>query len=181
MTEQETVKFLTIISECYPHFMDGKNPMVTRAIWQKFFADDPYPLVEAGLMAYINKDSKGFPPAVGQIRKEMGIMTRKDDMTEAEAWAMVRKAISNGIYGYNEEFAKFPSAVKAAVGSARMLHEWAMEDEDVVNSVIASNFQRAFRAKAEYQREYEAIPAGVRQALLEFTGNLGKIGDGSTD
>ena len=92
------------------------------------------------------------------------------------AWALVSKACSNGIYGYREEFAKLPPEVQRAVGAPEVLREWAMMESDTVQSVIASNFQKNYRATQERQKELEKLPQNVRDMLAGVAGNL-MIGD----
>ena len=78
---------------------------------------------------------------------------------------MVSKACSNGIYGYREEFAKLPPEVQRAVGAPEQLREWAMMDSDTVQSVVASNFQRNYRASQTRAREQAKLPPNVLQMI----------------
>ena len=45
----------------------------------------------------------------------------KNQLSEAEAWAMVSKAARNGLYGAREEFEKLPEDVKQAIGTPDQL------------------------------------------------------------
>ena len=90
-------------------------------------------------------------------------------MSEQEAWTLVRKALSDGIYHYNERFAELPKEVQAAVGRPSQLRAWAVMDENAVESVVASNFMRTFRAKEKRREEYDALPAESKRIMLELT------------
>ena len=100
----------------------------------------------------------------GQIKEKLTAM-QTPERTETEAWAMVSKALHNSLYGYREEFDKLPPEVQGAVGNAEMLREWARLDEDEVQTVVASNFQRSYRARARTVREFGKLPASVRETL----------------
>jgi hypothetical protein len=86
-------------------------------------------------------------------------MTKAPQMNEMEAWSLVRKAISNGYYGAEEEFAKLPDDVKRAVGSASQLRTWAM-DSGFNEGVAMSQFQRVYRTQQEREATKPAISVG---------------------
>lgn len=154
MTYQDSAKLITIIKSAYPrHFQnlsvpDAKN---LAASWASILNDVPYDIAAAGLKNYIRTDNKGFPPSPGQI---LDSVVTDQGLTDAEAWAMVRKGIRNGIYGAEKEFAAFPPEVQKAVGSADQLREWAMMSAEDVNVTAAAHFKRTYanvkdRAKEE--------------------------------
>ena len=93
-------------------------------------------------------------------------------MSELEAWGLVRRAVQNGIYGAQKEFDALPPVVQQCVGSPSQLKEWALLDEDVVASVVASNFQRSYRARAAQAKEFLALPADVRSAMQQLGAGL---------
>lgn len=95
-----------------------------------------------------------------------------DEMTEAEAWGIVAKALRNSAYGSREEFDKFPPVIKRIVGSPSQLREWSMMDSETVHSVVASNFQRSYKAIAQREKELAKLPPDVK-ALV------GKLADAS--
>ncbi len=151
MNEKETVRILSIITEVYPAFRKDRNISATAKVWQKIFEHTPYEAVEQALMAYIATDTKGFPPVPGAINERIRQAGELDGLTENDAWILVLKAASRGIYNSAEEFAKLPEEVQRAVGHPRQLHEWAMLDAGEVNTVIASAFRRAWRARKELE------------------------------
>ena len=51
-----------------------------------------------------------------------------------------------------------------------------MMDADTVQSVVASNFQRSYRARAAVNREYAALPADVKALVDNMAGKLGLEG-----
>jgi len=169
MTLQETNKILAIVCEVYPLFLKDRNPELTSALWQKLFEDDEYAMVETALMAFIATDTKGFPPSVGALKEQIRLLKQKSEMTEQEAWALVSKASSRSAYNAKEEFEKLPSEIRRIVGSYEQLHEWALMDVDEVQTVVASNFQRSYRAHRESQRKFDMLPSAVTDMVAKLT------------
>ena len=134
-------------------------------LWAAMFADEDYELVCAAVKSLIVADTKGFPPVIGQVKEYIRKLTAPQEMTESEAWALVSKAIRNGIWGAKKEFEALPPQIQRIVGSPQQLTDWAQMDSDSVHSVVASNFQRSFRAKAKADKEYAALPSEVRAAI----------------
>ena len=60
-----------------------------------------------------------FPPTIADIREKAEQITsvKETEMSELEAWAIVRKAIGRSNYYAEEEFEKLPEACKMAVGN----------------------------------------------------------------
>jgi hypothetical protein len=116
--------------------------------------------------AFISGDGKGFPPAIGQIKERIRLITQPEEMTEQEAWTFVSKALRNSIYGSEEEFAKLPPEVRAVVHDPGQLRQWARSPDDTVQTVIASNFMRSFRAKQKATKEYMALPTEVKRLMI---------------
>ena len=165
----ETNKILAVICEAYPLFLKDRNPQVTSVLWQKLFADDPYDFVETALMAFIATDTKGFPPSVGAIKEQIRLLKQTEEMTEQEAWALVAKACANSTYNAKEEFNKLPESLRRLVGSPDQLHSWAMMDEDEVQTVIASNFQRSYRARQESQKRFDMLPSAMHEVAKKLS------------
>lgn len=168
MDRQETMKILSVLRGAYPAFYRDTTRQEAEAIvnlWADMFAGDDYILVAAAVKSLIVADKKGFPPVIGQVKEYIRKLTASEEMTESQAWALVAKAIRNGIWGAKEEFAALPPQIQRVVGSPEQLTDWAKMDSDSVHSVVASNFQRSFRAKAKADKEYAALPADVRAAI----------------
>ena len=130
------------------------------------FDEEPYELVAAAVKAFISGDGKGFPPAIGQIKDRIRQITTPEEMSEQEAWALVSKAIRNSTYGSEEEFNKLPPEVQAVVHDPGQLKQWAMSPAEDLESVIASNFMRSFRAKQKASKEYLALPTEVKRLMI---------------
>ena len=147
MTTEETAMILAMVTETYPAFRKDRNPQVTAKIWQRIFQNTPYAMVENALITYIATDTKGFPPQPGALNALIAESMRADEPTEDEAWAMVLKAISRGLYNSREEFDKLSREIQRIVGSPQQIHDWAYLDCESVHTVIASNFKRNYRRR----------------------------------
>lgn len=169
MTREDTIKILSVLRGAYPAFyrdITKQEAESTIALWESMFDEEPYELVAAAVKAFISGDGKGFPPAIGQIKERIRVITQPEEMTEQEAWALVSKALRNSSYGSEEEFAKLPPEVKAVVHDPGQLKQWAMSPADEVETVIASNFMRSFRVKQKVNKEYMALPTSVKQLMI---------------
>ena len=174
MTLEETGVIMDILTTAYPRFYSGPDAsdmMKTLTLWAEMFARDDVALVAAAVKALIESDEKGFPPHIGAVKSKLRLLTSAGEMTEAEAWGIVAKALRNSAYGSKEEFEKFPPVIKRIVGSPAHLREWGAMDSETVHSVVASNFQRSYKAIAQRERELAGLPPDVKTLV-------GKISDG---
>lgn len=172
MNAVETKKIMAILWAAYPGFYaKAGNGDQTAAVelWQKCFDAEPYELVSAAVYALIKTRPNSYPPAIGEVTAKIQQLTRPNDMTALEAWNLVSKALRNSAYSAEEEFAKLPSAVQRVAHSPSQLREWALMDADTVQSVVASNFQRAYTARQKSAREFEALPSAVRQYVAALS------------
>ena len=186
MTREETLMIMSVLKAAYPSFYKDMKRSEADGIvnlWASMFADEPADLVAVAVKAHIATDAKGFPPHIGAIKTAIVKLKQPEELTEFEAWALVEKAIRNGIYGAVEEFENLPEIVRRLVGSPNQLKEWAMMDAETVSSVIASNFQRSYKVRAKYERERLALPADVRQAVEQIAAGMAMpaLTDGGTE
>lgn len=169
MERNDVLKIMAVLRGAYPQFyrnISRQEAEDTVNLWLDMFRQDDSQIVAAAVKSVIEGDEKGFPPTIGQVKAKMRLITDANDMTEADAWQLVAKAIRNGIYGAQEEFEKFPPIIRRIVGSPNMLREWARMDTETVHSVVSSNFQRSYRAISAKEREYAKLPTDVK-ALVE--------------
>lgn len=175
MTREETLGIMSVLKAAYPSYykdMTRQDAEGIVSLWQAMFADDPIEVVAMAVKAHIANDKKGFPPHIGAIKEAIIKLKQPEEMTEQEAWALVRKALRNGIYGAQKEYDALPPILQRLVGSPNQLKEWAVMDEDVVASVVASNFQRSYKARAANERELLALPSDVRQTMQQLSAGM---------
>lgn len=173
MTNKEVMQLIFIIKAAYPKFyqrMTEEDIKNMHEVWSMVISDYDYKTACAGVQSYIINDREGFPPSPGQIIDHIHKLTEKTEnrLSEGEAWGLVRKAISNGIYGAEEEFNKLPPIVQTAVGSPDVIRTWAQGDIDSM-SVIQSNFERAYRNAKERHIEESKLPENVKALIEQMT------------
>lgn len=167
MTREEVAKLIYVVKATYPRAFSSYTDTDTKnmlAAWHMVLGHYDYASASKGLRVYLANDTKGFPPSPGQVID--GIQKAKkpaeSDMTELEAWALVRKAIGRAGYHAEEEYSKLPPLVKKAVGHPANLKEWALMDTGTVESVEQAQFIRNFRTVAARVWEEAKLPENLR-------------------
>lgn len=165
MTREETKKILMIIDATYPNYRPAD---ITFAIdtWTTFLSSYSYSDVENALKAFVLTDTSGFAPSIGQLISMIDLKAGMKELTEMQAWSLVRKALCNGTYGAEEEFDKLPETVQRAVGNPDNLRGWAQMDIKSVENVAQSNFLRAYRAELKKIKLVRKMPDNLKQDLL---------------
>lgn len=171
MTISQTAQMMAILRAAYPRFYIGMTDEDAEAalnLWHGFFADDDASLVSDAVKAFIANDTKGFPPSIGQIREKLDTINQAVngfELTPQSAWGLVKRAMKDSAYHAAERFAELPEVVREVVGSPSQLHDWAVSDDGVSESVVASNFQRSYAARAEQHRTIRRMPGDVRARI----------------
>ena len=181
MTRQETGVIMDILSAAYPKFYAGREAPDPRAVvnlWAEMFAEDPVQLVAAAVKALIATDGRGFPPHIGAVKAKLRQITQPEQMTELEAWRLVRRAIhgasmepwsrritaggGDGRNSAQRNFDALPALLQRLVGGPEQLAAWERVPEDEIDTVLQSNFMRSYRERARQQREFDALPESVK-------------------
>lgn len=189
MTRKETGIIMNILTTAYPRFYSGQdapNPRKTMSLWAEMFRDDPVELVAAAVKALIATDDKGFPPNIGAVKASMRKLVHPDEMTEMEAWRLVRRAIRGasmspssrlitaaGIENRTsaqKNFEELPPILQRVVGGPEQLAAWEQIANEQIDTVIQSNFMRSYRARAQQEREFQALPQDVRAMIGQAAG-----------
>ena len=176
MTVNESKNILRIIAAAYQNsfrlYNDGQQRLKDAiTVWAVIFKDVPYSMVEAALYTYINEDRE-YPPTPGQIKSILYRINNQDELSEGDAWNLVQRALSNGLYGAQEEFDRLPEDVQKAIGSPQWIHAVA-SDEDANMSVESSNFYRRYRQVMADKREKECMPPAVRKMVEQLADSKG--------
>lgn len=183
MTTQETSVIMEAIRLAYQRtaVMTQADAEKTLALWSAMFSDTPYEEVNNAVKIFIMTDKKGYPPTIGQINAIITEAKMSNRPSGDEAWAMVRRAISNGLYGAKTEFDALPEIVQRVVATPSNLYDWANLDQKGLN-VVRSTFLSRYAdvlAKDEYllalpekvAENRKAIGQGKLKQLVE---NIGK-------
>lgn len=166
MDRIDVLEVMTILRAAYPQSfqrMTQQDAEDMALLWESTFQGDAPELVKAAVTAIIVADTREFAPNIALVKEKMRQLSSPPELTEAEAWALVAKAIKNGCYGAKEEFDKLPPLVKRMVGSPSQLRDWSMMESGVVHSVVASHFQRNYRAVAKKEAEWSKLPESVKR------------------
>mgnify|MGYP000064121958 FL=1 len=185
MTYDETLKIMAVLKAAYPgYYKDMKRSEAEGvvALWQEMFAPDSYRDVALAVKGYIATDSSGFPPNIGQVRTALARLFRPPEMSEMEAWGLLRRAIrgastenwsrrmlpdgSLGKTSAEENFSRLPPPPRARIGSPRQLAEWEMLGDGEINTVIQSNFMRSWRAFCAREQNMASLPETLKRAAL---------------
>ncbi len=162
MTREETVKLIRVIKTTFPNWkVDNESVSDVADVWQMIFDKVPYEAVKTAYAVYVSGGHE-FAPSPSTIMEIL--RSAKPEPTEAEYWAMVSKAISNGSYGAEEEFKKLPEIVQKAIGAPSSLRNLAIS-EDVNWSVESSNFYKRLKTVQERARQEALIPEKIKDML----------------
>lgn len=137
-------------------------------VWYALLKDLPYNLASMAVQKHMLTEK--FPPTIADIRLKASEIIRKqeEEMSELEAWALVRKAIGNSIYHAAEEFEKLPESCQIAVGNPANLREWAMMDIERLETVEQSHFIRNYRVAINRIAEEQKLPISFRNTIAEY-------------
>ncbi len=143
MTRDETKKILYIMTTTWANY----KPNVTKDyvdVWHEMIGDMEFKVAAAALKAFAQQDRSGFAPSVGQLRGAAVDLMKGQEMTDAEAWNRVVKAVSRSTYYAVEEFESLPKIVQRAVGGPETLRAWAMSEDgmEFARGAFLRSFQR---------------------------------------
>lgn len=170
MKKSETVDCITYLSAAYPgaykRFTEQKFETLI-AVWYNTFSEYPFATVMVGIQGYISSDTSGFPPSPGQVVKAIQDITRQEETTSMEAWALVKKAANSPRDRAKEVFDSLPPLIQKVIGGHGQLLAWGNIGEDEFETVIQSNFMRAYEAEKKRQNQIEMIPERIRKLMPE--------------
>lgn len=192
MTIQEMAQIIDILAIEYPQIgsRTDEEKVDMMKLWASMFADEPGQMVAMAVKAFMASDTKGFPPKIGQIKTIIGKMTMPAalEMTELEAWTLVRRAIKGasmadwsrkmlpdmtmGPPSAVVQFAKLPPLLQKLVGDPRQLALWEELPDNEINTIIQSNFMRSWRARVSHEKEMLALPADIRTNMQTLAAGM---------
>lgn len=164
MTREEVQDLLAMIQGTYPNY----NPIdKTAAInaWTMALSEYDRNQVGQAFKIYMQTNTSGFAPSPGQLIDKIQLIIKPQELNEMEAWSLVSKALKNGYYHAEEEFAKLPTLVQKAVGQPSNLRNWAVTDMESIENVVQSNFMRSYRQEVKRAEEIQKMPSEVRKLI----------------
>ena len=155
-----------MLKTAYPSFQAGmteKEINDTINLWASMFSGDDVQLVSAAAKAFIATDAKGYPPHIGAIKEKMRMLTKQDYPTPLEAWNDIWVTLEDHRWRYKEAFETLPTIVKGIIRSPSTLESWARMDRQSTETVVASNFQKAYKERVKEKQDYDALPSDVKE------------------
>jgi len=171
MTREEVQDLLISIQSLYPNWKPD-NKTATVNAWHWALGEYPAAGIKAALQIYVKTNNTGFAPSVSQLINAMYQPKENQQLSEGEAWALVKRAIKDGCYSAAERYEELPPIIQRAVGSPNMINQWAQTDSDTVNTVIMSNFQRTYRALLQKQSFNDKVPDSLSQIVMKITDHM---------
>ena len=167
------LKIMTYIRASYPKWASELKPDDARLmveIWMDDLKEYSSDLVMAAVKAHRRVEK--WPPTIADIIEKIDVIQGKREvMTGQEAWALVRKALKNGLYHAKQEYDKLPAEIQASIGDHYALKAWAEMSLDELETVIQSQFIKSYKVKSEQKQEYDKLPSDVK-AMIENTTKL---------
>lgn len=179
MNKQETVRCIMHLEAVYPNIYKQftlEKLQILTTVWRNTFAEYPFETVMVGIQGYISSDTSGFPPAPGQVMKIIQDITRQEETTSMEAWALVKKAVNSPRDKYEEVFNSLPPLIQKVIGGHQQLLAWGNVGEEEFETVIQSNFMRSYETEKKRQKQLEMIPERIRR-MIPKGGNNERIDD----
>ncbi|MBR0416661.1 MAG: hypothetical protein IJI56_02515 [Firmicutes bacterium] len=176
MTIEETGKIMEIIRLMYPRHndMSDEDAKKTLSLWASLLQDIPYKEVSDAVKAYLMTDKTGFPPSIGEINGLICKAKTSNLPSGDEAWALVRNAIGNGLYGAKEEFDNLPAICQKVVATPVNLYDWAHLGHEGLN-VVRTTFLKQYKAVIENTEYLLALPEKSDEKAKKLTDDQAKI------
>ena len=147
MTRDETKKMILYLRTAFSGFCEGANLADVVNVWFDAFKDEDSRVVGMAAKNYAKVSS--YPPTIAGVMEQ--VRKIKSPETDADLWALIEKAASNGTYHSVEEFEKLPPECQSFIGGPSALKELAMTDMGTMNTIVKGQFLKQVRAIKEHQ------------------------------
>lgn len=169
MTREEVTQMLSLLKVTYPAFyskMKRDDLILIVDLWSDMFRDDDVNIVKYALKELIATHS-GYPPDIAAVKNKMKELcsSATGEATDEDLWLLLKRAVSNGLYGAEQEFEKLPAVLKRYVGTPSTLTEMALIDTDTFNTVTHGQFLKQIKVIKEREEYSQNIPDDVKQLI----------------
>lgn len=169
MTQDEAKALLVYIGYTFPEAVNGSPEWIDgkAETWADILGGYAFNTCKGAVKEYIRRAdqyTRKEGPLPGEILQLIEEPDRMARLNEGQAWTLVSKAIRSISWDSDEVFDRLPEEVREAVGSARQLRIWGM-DEDYSEPVTQSNFQRAYRAVLARRESMKRMNPAVREKI----------------
>lgn len=166
MSEQETLKILTVLRAAYPMFYRGLTDGDAKAVvtlWKIQFAEDSYKDVSLAVHTLISTRTDTFPPVIGEIKEVLRSITHPEEIPSGDAWDMVMKCIKRGTVHAAEDWAQLPADVRAAVSVDEIKRH--AENEEFNEGVEKALFLKRWAVLRDRRRTEQQMPSTLREQI----------------
>lgn len=170
MTREETKMIIKMLSSVYINeFSKLTEDKVLQMIdvWTMLLEDEDANKIATVTKAYLKSNTNAFMPTPAMLINLAYELFTPQGMTEQEAWITLYKAICNSGYNAQYEYDHLPSEIKPLCTPSQ-LREWGMMNIETLNTVVASNFMRSFKAKEKQRTDYNKLPVETKTLISEL-------------
>ena len=169
MTREEVTQMLSLLKVTYPAFyskMKRDDLILIVDLWSDMFRDDDVNIVKYALKELIATHS-GYPPDIAAVKNKMKELcsSATGEATDEDLWLVLKKSVSNGLYGAEQEFEKLPAVLKRYVGTPSTLTEMALIDTDTFNTVTHGQFLKQIKVIKEREEYSQNMPDDVKRLI----------------
>lgn len=162
MTRDDMKAIMKYFNTVYKDFYKGAEDVeAVLDVWSIIFRDEDRSVVAEAAKNYVRTNE--FPPSVASIVKQIDLLKRSN--TDADLWAKIQKAVSNGLYGSVEEFSKLPPECQSFVGSPSGLKDLARIEVGTLETVVKGQFLKRVEAIRNHQAVQKGLPSGVKAEI----------------
>ena len=164
MNKEESLMICTMLEANYQPF---KDLTVATNLWADAFADVPFDLVRTAVTSYMMHSTDDYRPNVGKIAKEIDTILNGEQMSDMEAWELVRKAVSKSKQTDSSayrEWKKLPEDIQQIVSSEQILR-WQMLNVEQMDTVVQSNFAKSYQTVKERKYKTRVLPENLKNAV----------------
>ena len=160
---------LSLLKVTYPAFyskMKRDDLILIVDLWSDMFRDDDVNIVKYALKELIATHS-GYPPDIAAVKNKMKELcsSATGEATDEDLWLVLKKSVSNGLYGAEQEFEKLPAVLKRYVGTPSTLTEMALIDTDTFNTVTHGQFLKQIKVIKEREEYSQNMPDDVKRLI----------------
>jgi len=171
MKHEDTVKLIGLIVVAYPNFdkfKDESHIRSTVALWDLMFADDDAGLVSMAVEKHIATSK--WPPSIAELRDIMTTVTHPGLIPTDEAWAAVRKLLSQHEHLYSPTDTYLPPLIAQAVDAVgysalKELSRAAARGQSSKAGLDRVAFVQAYEAALQRAKEEAAMPGRLKARL----------------
>lgn len=164
MTKGEIAKLLAVLAAAYPKF---EVDDVKVQVWYEMLGDLEYSVVNIAIKKIIMLNT--FPPAIAEVRKTAIEISNSINITAAEAWGEVIRAVKKyGHYRAKEAIASMSPATAQVVRCIGWSEICLTEEPGVIRAHFLKMYDQITAREQERQLLPPAMQAEIRKLAKRF-------------